>query len=79
MTAPLSLKQMAKLYDKMQKHNILDLNSSSDVEKALKKATRGQNEEITTKVAYYFKHLHDIREEYCKQNDINSDFTLSFK
>ena len=76
--SPMNIKAMNKLYDKMQKHHLIDSNVN-DIQKVLKKATKGKSDNLKYSVVYYFKKLYESREEYWKEHDINSDIVCNFK
>ena len=61
--SPMNIKAMNKLYDKMQKHHLIDSNVN-DIQKVLKKATKGKSDNLKYSVVYYFKKLYESREEY---------------
>jgi hypothetical protein len=73
---PLTLKQLNKLYVKMQKNEVTQNWNENEVDKWLKKALKSDNNELLIETVYNFKKMYDARDGYCKEHDIDAEYVF---
>lgn len=79
LNAKLSLKQLSKVYLKMQKQGVSVKAANVACEEVLKKFVKGDGKQLKYESIYKFKLMFDFLHEYCKQHDLNPEYFLDYE